>query len=93
MKQHTQLIGKDYDMEEYEVKVTRIKNQYHARLIKDGKVRDEMACILKEDIGYICREMLRWACKLGAPTPFAQAARKRQNENEGPKGKIYYIGC
>ena len=78
-------------MEEYEIKVVNIDNKYHARLIKEGKVCDEMACDLKEDIGWICREMLCWACKLGGPTPFAEAARKRQNESNHI-GKVYYIG-
>jgi hypothetical protein len=70
------------------VKVTRIKNRYHARLWWEGKIFDEMACSSKADIGWICREMLRWFDKLGGTSPFASAARKRQQVPA--EGKVWY---
>lgn len=42
-----------------EIKVTKINKRFHARLIVNGAIHDEMACSLKRDIGHICREMLR----------------------------------
>ena len=72
-----------------EIKVTRIKNRFHARLYVNGKVFDEMACTEKKDIGFICREMLRWYDKgLGPHSDFASAARSRQTPR--PPGKIWY---
>lgn len=40
-----------------EVKVTRINNKWHCRLLENKKVIDEMACENTQDIGYICREV------------------------------------
>ena len=74
-------------MKELEIKVTKIKDRWHASLIKDGKVIDEMACALKEDIGWISREMLRWYDKLGGISKFASAARHRQTA--GSKGQVW----
>lgn len=76
---------------ELAIKVTTIDGIYHARLTKDGQVIDEMACKEKSDIGYICREMLRWFSKLGGVSKWAEASRKRQNEEKGPEGKIWYL--
>ena len=75
-----------------EIKVTRIKNRWHVRLKHiDGRVIDEMACELKEDISYICSEMLRWADKLGWASPMANAARTRRNKKYRKRqGKIWY---
>ena len=54
----------------FETKVTKIKNRWHARLIHvDGRIIDEMACELQEDISYICGVMLRWADKCGWISP------------------------
>ena len=47
-----------------------------------------MACISKLDIGWICREMLRWYDKNGGISKFAVAARKRQRGT--PTDKIWY---
>ena len=64
------------------IKVTRIKNNYHARLYnQDGRILDEMACKEKQDIGYICREMLRWQNKMGNVTPWTDSARRRQKQD------------
>ncbi len=74
---------------EPEIKVTRIANRWHARMTVAGEIRDEMACELRVDIGWICREMLRWHQKLGGRSAFASAARKRQTVS-GAKGKIWW---
>lgn len=73
---------------EPEVKVTKIKDRWHSRLILDGKVIDEMACSDPLDIGWISREMLRWYSKSGADSEFADAARHRQTP--GPISKVWY---
>lgn len=74
----------------YTLKVTRIKNRWHSRLFMDGALVDEMACSVPMDIGWICREMLRWQCKTGSIDPFAVAARRRQVR--GPYDKVWYRG-
>lgn len=72
-----------------ETKVTNIKGRYHARLYSDdGQLLDEMACTLKQDIGWICREMLRWQDKLGNSNDQTRAARDRQLAD--PKGKVWF---
>jgi hypothetical protein len=71
-----------------EIKVTRIKDRWHGRLILDEKVLDEMACDTSEDIGWICREMLRWYDKMGGTSQFASEARDRQVST--PIGKVWY---
>lgn len=76
-------------MADPEIKVTRIKNRWHARMIVDGVVRDEMACVNRVDIGWICREMLRWFDKGGGCSKFAYAARHRQTYAQG---KVWYYG-
>ena len=48
-----------------ETKVTKINGRYHCRILKDNKVCDEMACTLKEDIGFCIRSMLRMYDKCG----------------------------
>ncbi len=71
------------------IKVTRIKNKWHARLAYEEKIFDEMACECLEDVGYICREMLRWDDKLGGESKYASASRHR-NKQTIPIGKIWY---
>jgi len=71
-----------------EIKITKLKNRFHARLILHGKILDEMACQMKVDIGHICREMLRWQDKCGNSTPQTRAARKRQTGKH--YGRIWY---
>ena len=73
------------------IKVTRIKDKFHARLLKGDEVLDEMACVSTEDISWICREMLRWYSKTGGVSAFAEAARDRQNSSKPLVGKIFYI--
>ena len=71
-----------------EIKVTKINKRWHARLILKGKVINEMACEYSEDIGWICREMLRQYDKLGGMSIFALKARNRQKTQN--KGKVWY---
>ena len=72
------------------IKVTKIKDKWHARLFNNDIILDEMACSEKADIGWICRELLRWVDKLGRSTPWTKAARRRQQYSS--RGKIWY-GC
>lgn len=79
-------------MEEiFYTKVTKINDRWHARLLQlaDDELFDEMACDNKENIGYICCTMLRWADKMGWSSPMAHAARERQKSKPAP-GKIWY---
>lgn len=73
-----------------EVKVQKINNNYHARLFVDGKLYDEMACKERQDIGWICREMMRWADKDIVTNAHTSSARTRHNHDANPIGKIYY---
>lgn len=72
------------------IKVTALGNRHHARLLKDGVVIDEMSCELKQDVGYICRDLLRWFSKLGGVSAWAESARRRMNEKqEVPVGRVW----
>jgi hypothetical protein len=79
-------------MSDYQIKVTRINNRYHARLMKLDVVISEMACELRIDIGYICRQMMRWEDKMGGDK-FTSASRNRLNTHPDnslvPIGKIW----
>ncbi len=76
---------------EPEIRVTRINNRWHARLFYNDVCIDEMACENKLDIGWVCREMLRWYAKGLYPlSEFAEAARRRQTSR--PFRKIWYKG-
>lgn len=73
--------------EKLKIKVTKIGSLWHARLSEDNRVISEYACECKEDIGWICREMLRWFDKLGGISKFASAARSRQIG--APRGRVW----
>lgn len=79
---------------EPEIKVTKIKDRWHARLTYKGQVWDEMACDSRVDIGYICRIMMRWFDKCGGCSKVASDSRTRLNQKEtnhrGPVGNIWY---
>jgi hypothetical protein len=77
--------------EELKTKVTTINGRYHCRLIrtKDGSVASEMACKLKEDIGYCIRYMMRMYDKCGGASLMADASRHR-GKNLTAQGKIWY---
>jgi len=70
----------------YTIKVTRIKD-WHARLFLNGLLVDEMSCKLRSDIGWICREMMRWADKMGGDS-HTSSARRRQGQ---AVGKVKYL--
>lgn len=76
-------------VEYLDTKVTRIDNRYHVRLLRDGVKQSEMACRLKEDIGFCIRYMMRMHDKCGGNSPMADASRHR-GKNMTPKGKIWY---
>lgn len=78
---------------EVTIKVTTIGDRYHARLLMNNDVLDEMACEEKCDIGYISRQMLRWHDKCGGTSEFASAVRDRMYDEkypQGHKGRIWY---
>lgn len=75
-------------MADLDIKVTRIGSRWHAQLRVNGVLYDEMACAERVDIGWICREMMRWYDKNGGLSPYAHSARVRQAR--GPYGKVYY---
>jgi hypothetical protein len=79
---------------EPDIRVTRIGKRWHSRLIVDGVVKDEMACANSLDIGWICREMLRWYSKGGGISNKAEFARDSKRESRvrkaNPVGKIWY---
>ena len=78
-------------MSEPEIKVTKIKNRYHARLIYEQNIIDEMACQEKQDIGFICKQLMRWFDKsLFEHSKYASACRSRESSNNQPLGKIWY---
>jgi len=70
-----------------EIKVTKINCWYHARLFVNGKLYDESACELRQDIGFICRDLLRWFDKMGG-NKHSHASRHRQKVYNKPAGKI-----
>lgn len=67
--------------------VTRMGSRWIAKMTLNGKEVDTMACALKSDIGWICREMLRWHDKLGGRSAWASSARRRQHVK--PNGKTW----
>lgn len=73
-----------------DISVRHIGNRYSAQLKDHGKIIDHMMCESKRDIGWICREMLRWFCKLGGDSKWARSARTRQNTSPPPAGKVWY---
>jgi len=70
-------------------KVTKINGRYHCRILEGDKVHDEMACELKEDIGFCIRSMLRMYDKCGGNSKMASASRMR-GKNLSPRGKVWY---
>lgn len=75
-----------------EIKVTRINGEFHARLFEGERLLDEMSCKNKSDIGWICREMLRWQDKLGNSNSWTTKARERQNETPKMPDGVKYLG-
>ena len=71
-------------------KVTCIQGRYHVRLIENDLLINEMACGLKRDISFCCREMLRWYDKLGGTARIASSSRDRLKNDVLPAGKIWF---
>jgi hypothetical protein len=89
-------------MKEYlKTKVTRINGNFHCRLIdaRTDKVLSEVACQLKQDIGYCIRYLMRWHDKCGGTSRMADRSRHRIWEKTHaagekikgePAGKVWY---
>lgn len=80
-----------------EVVVTNINGRYHIRVIESGHVRDEMAVEDRCDIGWACRELLRWQAKLGSEDSSVHASRQRNTikiqsgaNASCPQGRVWY---
>jgi hypothetical protein len=65
---------------EHEVTVRNINGNYHCRVLVNGELNQEAVCYDKSDIGYTCRNLLRWEDKCGNWSKFASAARERLNK-------------
>jgi hypothetical protein len=65
---------------EHKVTVCKIKGNYHCRVLVNGEVNQEAVCYSQRDIGYTCRNLLRWEDKCGNWSEFASAARERLNK-------------
>jgi hypothetical protein len=65
---------------EHEVTVRNINGNYHCRVFVNGELNQEAVCYNKRDIGYTCRNLLRWEDKCGNISEFASAARERLNK-------------
>jgi len=78
-------------------KVTTINGRFHCRIIDKAtqRVKNEMACESRQDVGYCMRYMLRMYDKCGGVSLMADASRHRRDAEDGwkntePKGKIWY---
>lgn len=69
-----------FDEVEHEVKVTRIGNVYHCRVYTNGVLNQEAIAENRNQIGYVCKSLLRWEDKCGNISKFASAARERLNK-------------
>lgn len=69
------------------ISVTRMGRRWIAVMTVRGKEFDRMACATKVDIGWICREMMRWYDKTGGCSKWASSARRRQRGK--PHGKVW----
>ncbi len=65
---------------EHEVTVRTINGKFHCRVFTNGILNQEAVCWDRKDIGYTCRNLLRWEDKCGNISAFAGAARERLNE-------------
>jgi hypothetical protein len=63
----------------HEVTVRNINGNYHCRVLVNGELNQEAVCYTKRDIGYTCRNLLRWEDKCGNISEFASASRRRLN--------------
>jgi hypothetical protein len=65
---------------DHEVTVKNIGGKFHCRVFLNGKLNQEAVCESRSDIGFTCRDLLRWEDKCGNISEFAGAARKRMNK-------------
>lgn len=73
----------------FDTRVTKIGDRWHARLLDTaGNILDEMACNVRQDIGWMCREMMRWQDKGGNGNDQTQHARASQTAN--PVGRVWF---
>lgn len=80
-----------------DIKVTRIDGRYHARLRLNEKTLSEWACRERQDIGYICYELMRWFDKVDSifypdvDGKYASETRRRfgTRKYRQPVGKVW----
>jgi len=56
-----------------------VNSRSSSNIFTNGELNQEAVCLSKSDIGYTCRNLLRWEDKCGNISEFASAARARQN--------------
>lgn len=61
----------------HEVKVTRIGDVYHCRVFTNGELNQEAIAEDQSQIGYVCKDLLRWEDKCGNISAYATSARSR----------------
>jgi hypothetical protein len=66
-----------FDNVTHEVKVNRIGNVYHCQVFTNGVLNQEAIANDRSEIGYVCKNLLRWEDKCGNISAFASSARKR----------------
>jgi len=61
----------------HEVKVNRIGNVYHCQVFTNGVLNQEAIAKNQSEIGFVCKDLLRWEDKCGNISNFASSARRR----------------
>jgi len=69
-----------FDNVEHEVKVNRIGDVYHCQVFTNGILNQEAIAENQSEIGYVCKDLLRWEDKCGNLSAFASSARARLNK-------------
>ena len=64
----------------HEVKVNRIGDVYHCQVFTNGELNQEAIAKNRSEIGFVCKDLLRWEDKCGNISAFATSARKRLYE-------------
>ena len=78
----------------YSIKVTKIKDRWHCRLLINGFPFHELACELRADVGLACRYLMRDMDKFYGGDRLTSIVRHRMwNRGKYPRqgyiGKIY----
>jgi hypothetical protein len=68
-----------FDEVKHEVTVTRIGGIYCCRVYTNGLLNQEAIAQNQSEIGYVCKDLLRWEDKCGNISAFASSARERLN--------------